>query len=159
MPASPVTTEQLQDVQKEVLDLKLKFEEAMREEAEFRRQMEHLFDLKDPATSARGTSAIPGVPVWIAPLLQGLTVVVVIGAALWVGQITGTTNTRIDNLQKSVDKLNDWEDSASVSLASLNQKVDDLRSRVNDLNSKVDNLNSKVDKLASRVDDLAKAKK
>lgn len=143
MPTSPVTTEQLQDVQKEVLDLKLKFEEALRQEAEFRLQIEHMHGLKEEVRAERRASAIPFAPAWIAPLLQGLTVVIVIGAALWVGQTIGTTNTRIDNLKKSVDKLNDWKDSTSVSLGSLNQKVDDLKSKVDTLSSKVDDL-SKV---------------
>ena len=79
------------------------------------------------------SSPIPGVPAWLNPILQGVTVIVVIGAALWVGQITGTVNTKVDNLQRSVDKLGDWKDTASVSLGSLNQKVDDLKPKIDDL--------------------------
>lgn len=134
MPASPVTTEHLQQ---QIEELKRRFEEAMAQEKDFRRNFERLSgSLRDEfsvAASNRRTTPIPGVPTWLSPILQGVTVVIVIGAALWVGQITGTVNTKVNNLQKSADKINDWKDTASVSLGSLNQKVDDLKSKVDDL--------------------------
>jgi hypothetical protein len=73
------------------------------------------------------------IPAWLTPILQGITVLIIIGAVFWVGQITGTTNTKIDNLQNSVDKLNDWKDTASISLGSLNTKVENLNSKIDDL--------------------------
>jgi hypothetical protein len=74
-----------------------------------------------------------GVFAWLNPLLQGITVVVVIGCVFWLGQLRGTVNTKVDTLQKSVDRISDWKDSTAVSIGSLNTKMDGINSRLDDL--------------------------
>ena len=69
---------------------------------------------------------------WLTPLLQGITVVVVIGCVFWMGQLIGTVSTKVDALQKSVDKIIDWKDGAAVSIGSLNTKVDGINSKLDD---------------------------
>ena len=83
-----------------------------------------------PSAASPTPSTVPG---WLTPVLQGVTILVLLGAAFWVGQTVGTTNTKLDNLQKSVDKFSDWKDSSSVSLGTLNTKVDNLTSKIDDL--------------------------
>jgi peptidoglycan hydrolase CwlO-like protein len=131
-----LTTEQLQQ---QLEELKRRFEEAMNEEANFRQNFETLYAtvvnraVSREEISESRTPSIPGVPAWLSPILQGVTIMVLLGAIFWVGQTTGTISTKVDNLQKSADKINDWKDTASVSLGSLNTKVDGLNSKIDDL--------------------------
>ncbi|HEY8187505.1 MAG TPA: hypothetical protein VIF64_15645 [Pyrinomonadaceae bacterium] len=72
----------------------------------------------------------PVIPVWLNPILQGITIIILLGAVFWVGQTIGAVNTKVDSLQKSVDKLNDWKDTTSVSLGSLNTKMDGMNAKI-----------------------------
>jgi hypothetical protein len=78
------------------------------------------------------TRALSGVFGWLTPLLQGMTVVVVIGSVFWMGQLIGTVSTKVDALQRSVDKIIDWKDSAAVSIGSLHTKVDGISSKLDE---------------------------
>jgi prefoldin subunit 5 len=87
------------------------------------------------------------VPAWLNPILQGVTIVIVLGSVFWFGQTIGTINTKVDglqrsvdSLQKSVDRLNDWKDVTTVSLASLNARVDSLNAKIDDIDAKLDDL-------------------
>ena len=135
MSGSPVTTDQLNDVQQQLLELARRFDELVETENARRLNVERLYPsrLVDPSDVRELRASFPGIPAWLSPILQGITILTLIAAAVWVGQTTGTLNTKVDNLQKSVDKLNDWKDSASVSLGSLNQKVDDIKAKVDDI--------------------------
>jgi hypothetical protein len=92
----------------------------------------------EPTISSGAVTSAPTtvVPAWLAPLLQGITLLIVIGAVFWAGQTTGTLNTKVDNLQKSVDKLNDWHDKASISLGSVDTKVTLLNAKIDDLSKR-----------------------
>ena len=88
-----LTAEQLQQ---QLEELKRSFEEAMNEEANFRQNFETLYasvvnraGSRDEISASR-TPSIPGVPAWLSPILQGVTIMVLLGAIFWVGQTTGT---------------------------------------------------------------------
>jgi hypothetical protein len=103
-------------------------------DAEFRLEVEAFLRQRKsvvemPVKETRPPSGVFG---WLTPLLQGMTVVVVIGSVFWMGQLIGTVSTKVDALQKSVDKIIDWKDGAAVSIGSLNTKVDSINSKLDD---------------------------
>ena len=131
MPTHPVTSEQLQ---RQLEELQRSFEAVTKRDAEFRleveaflRQTKSIVEMPEKETQSRS-----GVFTWLTPLLQGITVVVVIGCVFWMGQLIGTVSTKVDALQKSVDKIIDWKDGAAVSIGSLNTKVDGINSKLDD---------------------------
>ena len=133
MPTHPVTTEQLQ---RQLEELQRSFEAVTKRDAEFRleveaflRQRKSIVEMPEKETRSSGAFA------WLTPLLQGITVVVVIGCVFWMGQLIGTVSTKVDALQKSVDKIVDWKDGAAVSIGSLNTKVDGINSKLDDRSS------------------------
>ncbi len=131
MPTQPVTTEQLQ---RQLEELQRSFEAVTKRDAEFRLEMEAFLRQRKSIVemSEKETRSPSGVFAWLTPLLQGITVVVVIGCVFWMGQLIGTVSTKVDALQKSVDKIIDWKDGAAVSIGSLNTKVDGINSKLDD---------------------------
>lgn len=131
MPTHPVTTEQLQ---RQLDELRRSFEAVTKRDAEFRLEVEtFLRQRKSIVEMPEKEAQFPrGVFAWLTPLLQGITVVVVIGCVFWMGQLIGTVSTKVDALQKSVDKVIDWKDGAAVSIGSLNTKVDSINSKLDD---------------------------
>jgi len=134
MPTHPVTTEQLQ---RQLEELQRSFEAVTKRDAEFRLEVEAFLRQRKsivemPENESRSPSSAFA---WLTPLLQGITVVVVIGCVFWMGQLIGTVSTKVDALQKSVDKIIDWKDGAAVSIGSLNTKVDGINSKLDDLSS------------------------
>ncbi len=131
MPTQPVTTEQLQ---RQLEELQRSFEAVTKRDAEFRLEMEAFLRQRKSIVemSEKETQSHAGVFAWLTPLLQGITVVVVIGCVFWMGQLIGTVSTKVDALQKSVDKIIDWKDGAAVSIGSLNTKVDGINSKLDD---------------------------
>ena len=131
MPTHPVTTEQLQ---RQLEELQRSFEAVTKRDAEFRLEVEAFLRQRKsivemPEKEPRSPSSAFA---WLTPLLQGITVVVVIGCVFWMGQLIGTVSTKVDALQKSVDKIIDWKDGAAVSIGSLNTKVDGINSKLDD---------------------------
>ena len=130
MPTHPVTTEQLQ---RQLEELQRTFEATTKRDADFRLEVEaFLRQRKSIVEMSEKEAQSPGFFAWLTPLLQGLTVVVVIGCVFWMGQLIGTVSTKVDALQKSVDKIIDWKDGAAVSIGSLNTKVDSIDSKLDD---------------------------
>ena len=131
MPTHPVTTEQLQ---RQLEELQRSFEAVTRRDAEFRLEVEAFLRQRRSIVEMpeREADSRSGVFTWLTPLLQGITVVVVIGCVFWMGQLIGTVSTKVDALQKSVDKIIDWKDGAAVSIGSLNTKVDGINSKLDD---------------------------
>ena len=131
MPTRPVTTEQLQ---RQFEELQRSFEAATKRDAEFRLEVEALLRQRKSVVEMpqKETRIHSGVFGWLTPLLQGITVVVVIGSVFWMGQLIGTVSTKVDSLQKSVDKIIDWKDGAAVSIGSLNTKVDGINSKLDE---------------------------
>ena len=131
MPTHPVTTEQLQ---RQLEELQRSFEAVTKRDAEFRLEVEAFLRQRKSIVEMPEREALSpsGVFTWLTPLLQGITVVVVIGCVFWMGQLIGTVSTKVDALQKSVDKIIDWKDGAAVSLGSLNTKVDGINSKLDD---------------------------
>jgi len=131
MPTHPVTTEQLQ---RQLEELQRSFEAVTKRDAEFRLEVEAFLRQRKSIVEmpAKETQSPSGVFAWLTPLLQGITVVVVIGCVFWMGQLIGTVSTKVDALQKSVDKVIDWKDGAAVSIGSLNTKVDSINSKLDD---------------------------
>ena len=134
MPTHPVTTEQLQ---RQLEELQRSFEAVTKRDAEFRLEVEAFLRQRKSIVEMpeKETQSPSGVFTWLTPLLQGITVVVVIGCVFWMGQLIGTVSTKVDALQKSVDKIIDWKDGAAVSIGSLNTKVDGINSKLDDLSS------------------------
>jgi len=131
MPTHPVTTEQLQ---RQLEELQRSFEAVTKRDAEFRLEVEAFLRQRKSIVEMpeKETRSPSGVFAWLTPLLQGITVVVVIGCVFWMGQLIGTVSTKVDALQKSVDKIIDWKDGAAVSIGSLNTKVDGINSKLDD---------------------------
>jgi len=131
MPTHPVTTEQLQ---RQLEELQRSFEAVTKRDAEFRLEVEAFLRQRKSIVEMpeKETQYPSGVFAWLTPLLRGITVVVVIGCVFWMGQLIGTVSTKVDALQKSVDKIIDWKDGAAVSIGSLNTKVDAINSKLDD---------------------------
>jgi len=131
MPTHPVTTEQLQ---RQLEELRRSLEAVTKRDAEFRLEMEAFLRQRRSIVEMpeREADSRSEVFTWLTPLLQGITVVVVIGCVFWMGQLIGTVSTKVDALQKSVDKIIDWKDGAAVSIGSLNTKVDNINSKLDD---------------------------
>ena len=129
MPTHPVTTEQLQ---RQLEELQRSFEAVTKRDAEFRLEVEAFLRQRKSIVEMPEKETPSGVFAWLTPLLQGITVVVVIGCVFWMGQLIGTVSTKVDALQKSVDKIIDWKDGAAVSIGSLNTKVDGINSKLDD---------------------------
>src|SRR5258708_7008402 len=103
MPTHPVTTEQLQ---RQLEELQRSFEAVTKRDAEFRLEVEAFLRQRKSIVEMpeKETQYPSGVFAWLTPLLQGITVFVVIGCVFWMGQLIGTVSTKGAALQKSAEK-------------------------------------------------------
>ena|SRR6267378_2758958 len=73
-----------------------------------------------PAPERSTVSHTPGIPEWLSPVLQSVTLVTVIGCAFWLGSLSNT----VSRTAQSVDKLTESKELMGNRLTAIETKLD-----------------------------------
>ncbi len=73
-----------------------------------------------PAPDRSNVSHAPGIPEWLSPVLQSITLVSVIGCAFWLGSLSNT----VTRTAQSVDKLTESKEVMGNRLTAIETKLD-----------------------------------
>lgn len=88
----------------------------------------------------------PAMPAWIAPVLQGVTIVILVGFAFWFGMLTKT----VEQTAKAVEELRVSNERMGNRLTALETEVRASKESVNDrltgIETKLDSMDIKRDK-------------
>src|SRR5690242_20143146 len=78
-------------------------------------------------TSNEGGGGV--IPQWLTPILQGVTILVLLGCAYWLGGINNTVN----RTAATVDKLSDSKEKITNRLATIETKLDAMDKKIDQL--------------------------
>lgn len=103
--------------------------------------------------SVGGSPPMKPPSLWLTNLLQGVTLVTVIGAAFWLGSLGSTVNATATKLDKLSDAVSGTSrDSLTSRITVLETKFDGFEIRLNKVETRLDAIETRLDRVETKVD-------
>ena len=92
------------------------------------------------------------VPAWLAPILQGITIVILVGFAFWFGALSKT----VEHTAKTVDELRVSHERMGNRLTAIETQVESMDKRLTGIETKVESMDNRLTVVETKLNSMDK---